>query len=200
MLCSILVICLHTVPLWRMFFIHCVSWEYNKLASCECFVKSQRYLFLQGDSLLPLPYRASMPWPYIHFQHRQICHILGERVKKGINAVGHFVLVLTKSFCFSAPHPHAYPYKHSQRGEEGPAGEAGCAAPASFPVFLGSGKGRSGQPNWRKMPFTSLLRNELSPNQFFIEHSYCAQLCRVKNCVSGFDESVWWYGARSHTI
>lgn len=153
---------------------------------------SPRGTFSYEESLCT-PFHADPPCPdhtSISNMNRQICHILGERVKKGIDSVGHFVLVLTKSFCFSEPHPHSYPYKHSQRGEEGPAGDAGSAAPAFFRGFLGSGKGRSGQPNWRKMPFTSLLRNELSPNQFFIEHSYCAQRCRVKNCVSGFDESV----------
>lgn len=89
----------------------------------------------------------------------QICHILGKRVKKGINAVGHFVSAVTKSFCFSTLHLHLHKqwYKPSQRGKEGPAGEAGTGAPVSFHVFLGAGKGRNCQPNWRRMPFTSLL-------------------------------------------
>lgn len=38
-----------------------LSWDYNKLASCECFSKSQRYLSLRGVSLHPLPCGASVP-------------------------------------------------------------------------------------------------------------------------------------------
>ena len=106
----------------------------------------------------------------------QICHILGRRVKKQINAVGHFVLVLTTSSCSSTLHlhPHTHWYKHSQKGEEGPAEEPGFAGPVLLWFYLGSGKQRSSQPHWMKMPFTSVLPNESSPNQFFIANKVTA--------------------------
>lgn len=88
---------------------------------------------------------------YISDRNGQICHILGKRLKKCIKAVGHFVSAVTKSFCFSTLHLHEHLYKPSQRGDEGPAGEVGTAAPMSCQVFLGTGKGRSCQTNWRRM-------------------------------------------------